>query len=197
MSLTEAFDRPDDGAHLEVLRVRLAQRAGQAGLLDVSYRTVPSPLGELLLAATEAGLVRLAFHSEGFDQVLAGLSDQVGPRLLAHSAPLDAAARELEEYFAGRRRNFDLPLDLRLTRGFRRQVVEQLPTIAYGSTASYAELARRAGSARAMRAVGSACATNPLPVVLPCHRVLRADGSIGGYRGGPEAKRMLLALEAG
>src|SRR5699024_8400442 len=115
----------------------------------------------------------------------------------AHPAPLDAAARELEEYFAGRRRSFDLPLDLRLTRGFRRQVVEQLPTIAYGSTASYAELARRAGSARAMRAVGSACATNPLPVVLPCHRVLRADGSIGGYRGGPEAKRMLLALEAG
>src|SRR5690625_5097987 len=131
MSLPGAFDRPELGAHLEVLRGQLAQRAGKAGLLGVSYRTVPSPLGELLLAATEAGLVRLAFHSEGFDQVLTGLSDQVGPRLLAHSAPLDAAARELEECFAGRRRNFDLPLDLRLTRGFRRQLGAPLAPLSY------------------------------------------------------------------
>lgn len=196
MTLTEAIDRPDDGAHLAGLRARLAQRAEQDGVLDVSYRTVSSPLGALLLAATDVGLVRVAFDREGFDEVLAALAEQVGPRILEHPPALAAAVRELEEYFAGRRRSFDLPLDLRLTRGFRRLVVEQLPTIAYGSTASYAELARRAGSERAMRAVGSACATNPLPVVLPCHRVLRTDGSLGGYRGGPEAKRMLLALEA-
>ncbi len=196
MTLTDAFDRPDDGTHLAELRAHLAQRAAQEGLLDVAYRTVPSPLGELLLAATDVGLLRLAFHREGFDQVLTLLADRVGPRILAHAAPLDEAARELEEYFAGRRRRFDLPLDLRLAHGFRRRVVEALPSIGYGSTASYAEMARRAGSERAVRAVGSACATNPLPVVLPCHRVLRTDGSLGGYRGGPEAKRLLLELEA-
>lgn len=197
MTLTEAFDRPDDAAHLHQLRAHLAQQAGQAGLLDVSYRTVATPLGELLLAATDAGLVRVAFQREGFDAVLTALAEQVGPRILAHPAPLDGAARELEEYFAGRRRTFDLVLDLRLAHGFRRRVIEQLPSIGYGQTASYAEIARRAGSDRAVRAVGSACATNPLPVVLPCHRVLRTDGSLGGYRGGPAAKQQLLQLEAG
>lgn len=197
MTLTEAFDRPDDAAHLHQLRAHLAQQAGQAGLLDVSYRTVATPLGELLLAATDAGLVRVAFQREGFDAVLTALAEQVGPRILAHPAPLDGAARELEEYFAGRRRTFDLMLDLRLAHGFRRRVIEQLPSIGYGQTASYAEIARRAGSDRAVRAVGSACATNPLPVVLPCHRVLRTDGSLGGYRGGPAAKQQLLQLEAG
>lgn len=197
MTLTEAFDRPDDAAHLHQLRAHLAQQAGQAGLLDVSYRTVATPLGELLLAATDAGLVRVAFQREGFDTVLTALAEQVGPRILAHPAPLDGAARELEEYFAGRRRTFDLMLDLRLAHGFRRRVIEQLPSIGYGQTASYAEIARRAGSDRAVRAVGSACATNPLPVVLPCHRVLRTDGSLGGYLGGPAAKQQLLQLEAG
>ncbi|WP_022917906.1 methylated-DNA--[protein]-cysteine S-methyltransferase [Ruania albidiflava] len=196
MRLTRALDRPDDDAHLADLHAHLAQRAEQDQLLDVSYRTVASPVGELLLATTQVGLVRVAFAREDFDQVLSLLADRVGPRILAHVAPLDAAARELEEYFTGQRRRFDLPLDLRLTHGFRRRVVEQLPTIDYGSTASYAEMARRAGSERAVRAVGSACATNPLPVVLPCHRVLRTDGSLGGYLGGPEAKRTLLALEA-
>src|SRR5690606_33051107 len=110
-------------------------------------------------------------------------------------ARLDGAARELDEYFEGRRRSFDLPLDLRLSTGFRREVVNHLPSIGYGRTESYAQVAAAAGHPRAVRAVGSACATNPLPVVVPCHRVVRSDGTLGGYLGGPEAKTALLALE--
>ena len=191
--LAQAF--PDTPDHLAILHERLAAAAGSGGLLDVAYRTVDSPVGPLLLAGTEQGLVRIAFAGEGHDAVLQALADKISPRVLHAPARLDAAARELGEYFAGQRRGFDLPLDWRLAAGFRRTVLSHLPEIGYGRTASYAAVARLAGNPRAIRAAATACATNPLPVVVPCHRVVLADGRIGNYRGGPEAKRTLLTLE--
>ncbi|OFI36463.1 cysteine methyltransferase [Arthrobacter sp. SW1] len=181
---------------LERLHARLAAAAAEQHLLDVAYRTVDSPIGPLLLAATERGLVRVAFALEDHDAVLQALADRLGPRVLENPSRLDAAARQLDEYFAGSRHSFDVPLDFSLSRGFRLSVLEHLPQIPYGSTESYAQVALAAGSPKAVRAVGSACATNPLPVVVPCHRVVRSDGSFGGYLGGPDAKRTLLALEA-
>ncbi|MGH3472467.1 MAG: methylated-DNA--[protein]-cysteine S-methyltransferase [Nocardioidaceae bacterium] len=178
------------------LHRRLASDAEGDGILDIAYRTIDTPVGNLLLAATDRGLVRVAYASQDHDRVLADLADRVSPRILAVSGRLDAAAFELDEYFAGRRRRFDLPLDLRLAHGFRLQVLGHLPAIGYGRTRSYAEIAAATGSPKAVRAVGTACATNPLPVVVPCHRVVRSDGSPGGYAGGVEAKRLLLALEA-
>jgi len=153
-------------------------------------------VGPLLLAATAQGLVRVAFTIENHDNVLNALATQLSPRILSAPQRLDTAAREIDEYFAGRRREFDLPLDFSLSKGFRRSVLSHLTDIGYGHTASYAAVAAAAGSPRAVRAVGTACATNPLPVVVPCHRVVRSDGSSGGYRGGPAAKQTLLALEA-
>ncbi|GHE37954.1 methylated-DNA--protein-cysteine methyltransferase [Streptosporangium violaceochromogenes] len=178
------------------LHARLAEAAERAGVLDVAYRTADTPVGSLLLAATGEGLVRVAYAREDHDRVLAQLAADVSPRVLRAPARLDTAAREIEEYFAGRRRLFDLRLDLRLARGFRRTVLSHLTEIGYGTTASYAALARAAGSPRAVRAAGTACATNPLPIVLPCHRVVRSDGTAGGYVGGAEVKRALLDLEA-
>jgi methylated-DNA-[protein]-cysteine S-methyltransferase len=188
----------DDGAEavLAGLHIELETRAADTGLLEVAYRTIDTPVGALLLAATERGLVRVAYDREDHEQVLAALAAMVSPRILQAPARLDPAAAQLEEYFAGRRTAFDLTLDRRLSRGFRLAVLEHLPEIAYGRTESYAEVARATGNAAAVRAVGSACATNPLPVVVPCHRVLRSDGSLGGYIGGLEAKRALLHLEA-
>jgi methylated-DNA-[protein]-cysteine S-methyltransferase len=188
---------PDvDGATLSRLHGRLAQAAEDAGILDVAYRTVDSPVGALLLAATERGLVRVAFNVEGHDQVLSYLAQHISPRVLRAPGRLDLAARELDEYFAGRRSAFDLPLDFQLSRGFRRTVLSHLTDIGYGATASYAALAAAAGNPKAVRAAATACATNPLPVVVPCHRVVRSDGTIGQYVGGVEAKRTLLTLEA-
>ena len=177
------------------LRARLAARADELTLLDVAYRTIDSPVGPLLLAATETGLVRVAFESEGFDTVLDSLATRVSPRVLQAPRRLDTAAAELDEYFAGTRRAFDLPLDLTLSSGFRQVVQRYLPHIGYGHTQTYTEVAETVGNPRAVRAVGTACATNPLPVVVPCHRVLRTDGSMGGYLGGLDAKRTLLELE--
>jgi methylated-DNA-[protein]-cysteine S-methyltransferase len=187
---------PDDPGTLRRLRERLATAAASAGVLDVAYRTVDTPVGQLLLAATDRGLVRVAFASEGHDEVLQALADRISPRVLDAPGRLDAVARELEEYFAGRRQSFDVPLDWQLATGFRSAVLHQLPGIGYGHTASYATIARLAGSPKAVRAAGTACALNPLPVVVPCHRVVRSDGRMGGYRGGPDAKRTLLDLES-
>jgi methylated-DNA-[protein]-cysteine S-methyltransferase len=188
---------PDDPGHLQALHARLASAAEQAGILDVAYRTVDTPVGTLLLAATERGLVRIAYASENHAGVLQALSERISPRLLNAPGRLDAAATELDQYFAGRRHRFDLPLDWRLLAGFRRTVLSRLATdIGYGHTASYGALAQLAGHPKAARAVGTACATNPLPVVVPCHRIVRADGGIGGYVGGTDAKRILLTLEA-
>jgi len=192
-ALAQAF--PDHPDQLSRLHTRLAAAAQQDGVLDVAYRVIDSPVGPLLLAATEQGLIRVAFALEGHDAVLQSLADKVSPRILSAPGRLDAAAREIDEYFAGRRHTFGLPLDWRLSAGFRRTVLSHLPEIGYGHTASYTAVAQLAGSPKAVRAVGTACATNPLPVVVPCHRVVRANGSMGGYRGGPEAKRALLTLE--
>ncbi|NVM99764.1 methylated-DNA--[protein]-cysteine S-methyltransferase [Arthrobacter sp. SDTb3-6] len=178
------------------LRASLLAAASADGLIDVAYRVVESPVGPLLLAGTEAGLVRVAFAREGHDAVLAALASTVSPRILRAPARLDEAARELDEYFAGRRRRFELPLDFRLAGGFRREVLAHLPEIGYGHTASYAAVAALTSSPRAVRAVGTACARNPLPLVVPCHRVVRSDGSRGAYVGGTEAKALLLDLEA-
>jgi methylated-DNA-[protein]-cysteine S-methyltransferase len=182
-------------ATLDRLHERLVDAASTEQVLDVAYTTVDSPLGSLLLAATEAGVVRLAYQVEDHDQVLESLALQISPRVLRAPGRLDEAARQLEAYFAGRRRALDVPLDLRLSAGFRRQVLNHLRTIGYGQTESYAGVAEAVGRARAVRAVGSACATNPLPLLVPCHRVLRSDGALGGYVGGLRAKQALLALE--
>ena len=177
------------------LRARLGEAAARDGLLDVAYREVATPVGSLLLAATEQGLVRVAYESQDHDRVLATLAELVSPRVLRAPARLDPVARQLEEYFGGQRRRFDLPLDLRLAHGFRRSVLGHLPDIGYGHTESYAQVATAAGSPHAVRAVGTACALNPLPVVVPCHRVIRSDGSLGQYAGGAAAKEILLHLE--
>jgi methylated-DNA-[protein]-cysteine S-methyltransferase len=182
-------------AQLRGLHLRLAARAEAEGLLDVAYRTLDTPVGSLLLAATDRGLVRVAYEIQGHDQALESLAARVSPRILNAPARLDTASREIDEYFAGRRTEFDLPLDFSLAHGFRRTVLSHLPEIGYGNTASYAAVAALAGSPRAFRAVGTACAANPLPVVVPCHRVIRSDGSLSGYAGGPAAKQALLALE--
>jgi methylated-DNA-[protein]-cysteine S-methyltransferase len=184
-----------DPAELDRLHHRLVAAAAADGSLDLAYRTIDSPLGPLLLAATEQGLVRLAYEREDHDRVLQTLAARVSPRILRAPGRLDETARQLDDYFAGSRHGFDLPVDLRLATGFRRQVLDHLRTIGYGRTQSYTAVAAATGRPRAVRAVGSACATNPVPVVVPCHRVLRSDGSLGGYIGGLGAKRTLLALE--
>ncbi|RZK95628.1 MAG: methylated-DNA--[protein]-cysteine S-methyltransferase [Rhodococcus sp. (in: high G+C Gram-positive bacteria)] len=185
-----------DSAVEQKLRERLAMVAAEAGLLDVAYRTLDTPVGSLLLAATDRGLVRVAFPNQNHDAVLQTLAEQISPRILRAPARLDRVAREIDEYFLGERTSFDVPLDFRLSKGFRLDVLHHLPDIAYGHTASYATVAAAAGSPKAVRAVGTACALNPLPVVVPCHRVVRSDGSMGQYAGGPEAKSILLTLEA-
>lgn len=193
--ITRVLTHVEDGA-LRRLSERLAKSADTEGILDVAYRTLDSPVGPLVLAMTEMGLVRIAFDRGDRDQVLAVLGEKISPRVLRAPHKLDPVARELDEYFNGKRTSFDLAIDYRLASGFRREVIKHLPDIPYGHTASYAEIARLAGSPRAVRAAGTACATNPLPIVIPCHRVIRTDGSLGGYAGGPAAKEALLALEA-
>jgi methylated-DNA-[protein]-cysteine S-methyltransferase len=184
------------GLDADVLHSRLVDGAERDGVLDVSYRTIDSPIGPLLLAATPEGLVRVAFDREDHDVVLADLAHDISPRILQAPRRLDGVATQLDEYFSGRRRAFDVPIDLQLAHGFRRTVLMHLRDIAYGETASYAMVAAASGSTNAVRAVGSACANNPLPLVVPCHRVVRSDGSIGQYLGGTETKQALLAMEA-
>lgn len=188
--------RTTDNVQLDRLHAGLISRAEGEGLLDIAYRTVDSPVGSLLLAATELGLLRVAYAIEDHDVVLSHIAATVSPRVLQAPQRLEDTARELEEYFAGRRQGFDLPLDLRLSGGFRREILGRLPRIGYGQTVSYAAMAASAGRPKASRAVGTACATNPVPIVIPCHRVVRSDGTLGGYLGGLEIKRQLLDLEA-
>jgi methylated-DNA-[protein]-cysteine S-methyltransferase len=187
----------DDTETMDRLRDQLVAAAEADQLLDLAYRTVDSPVGRLLVAATDQGLVRVAYEREDHDHVLQGLSELISPRILRAPRRLDQTARQLAEYFAGERRDFVLPLDFRLAHGFRRAVLAHLVLINYGRTESYAEVAAATGHAQAIRAVGTACATNPMPVIVPCHRVVRSDGKLGGYVGGLEAKAALLALEAG
>ena len=192
--LTEHF--PVEQDHLRSLHARLERAAQACDLLDIAYRTVDSAVGALLLAATPQGLLRVAFANEGHDLVLQNLSERISPRVLEAPTRLDPVARQLDEYFTGRRHTFDVTLDWSLSHGFRRTVLGHLATdVSYGDTASYATLARLSGSPKAVRAVGTACATNPIPILVPCHRVIRSDGTAGSYRGGPAAKRVLLDLE--
>jgi methylated-DNA-[protein]-cysteine S-methyltransferase len=184
-----------DGRILARLHADLVERAARDGLLDVAYRVVDSPVGSLLVAAGERGVLRVAFDVQGHDAALQELAERVSPRVLAGGRRLDAVLRELDEYFAGRRRAFDVPVDLRLAAGFRREVVLALPDVPYGATASYAQVAAATGRPAAVRAVGTACARNPVPLLLPCHRVVRSDGTPGRYAGGDAAKTTLLALE--
>lgn len=173
----------------------LEAAAAAAGLLDVAYAELDTPVGKLLLAATPRGLVRVAYVDEDEDAVLAELARLVSPRVLAAPARLDQSRRELDQYFAGARRHFDLRLDWRLTGGFSRRVLQATKRIPYGAVSSYAQVAARAGSPRASRAAGNALGRNPLPVVVPCHRVLHSGGGLGGYTGGVERKRALLSVE--
>jgi methylated-DNA-[protein]-cysteine S-methyltransferase len=187
---------PVDPEDLRRLHARLEHDAQARDLLDIAYRTVDSAVGPLLLAATPQGLLRVAFASEGTENVLTDLARRISPRMLESPTRLDPVARQLDEYFAGHRHNFDLALDWSLSQGFRRRVLGHLATdITYGTHASYAKLALLSGSPKAVRAVGTACATNPIPIVVPCHRVIRSDGTMGNYRGGAVAKRALLELE--
>jgi methylated-DNA-[protein]-cysteine S-methyltransferase len=175
----------------------LAAAATAAGMLDVAYATTDSPLGTLLLASTDQGLVRVAYLDFAErDEVLQSLADRISPRMLEAPRRLDQPRRELDDYFDGRRRDFDLPLDRRLMSDFARRVLSATATIPYGSVSTYGAVALEAGSPRGSRAAGNALGSNPMPIVIPCHRVLHADGGIGGYTGGLERKRTLLELES-
>ncbi len=171
------------------------RRAEREGLLDVAYTEVDTPVGRLLLAATPRGLVRITFPIESTDTVLEQLAQAISPRVLESPARLDDTRRELDLYFEGKLTDFDLPLDWQLSRGFYRKVLRATARIPYGKTRSYSELARRAGSPRAVRAAGTALGSNPIPIVVPCHRVLRRGGALGGYGGGLDVKQHLLELE--
>jgi methylated-DNA-[protein]-cysteine S-methyltransferase len=170
-------------------------RAAEEGLLDVAYATADSPFGPLLLAQTSRGLVRVGLPNQDSDALLVDLADRVSPRVLEAPAELDAVRRGLDLYFAGKLDHFDLPLDWRLSGGFRQRVLRAINRIPYGQTRSYTEMARKAGNERAVRAAGSACGSNPIPLVVPCHRVLRTGGALGGYGGGLPMKQALLELE--
>lgn len=174
---------------------RLPEAAAAAGVLGVAYATVDSPLGPLLVAATPRGVVRLAYPEEERDAVLGELAVRVSPRVLEAPATLDHVRRELDEYFVRRRRSFDQPVDLSLVRGFARRVLRATARIPFGGVASYRDVAGRAGSPRAGRAAGNALGSNPIPIVVPCHRVVHAGGGLGGYTGGLDRKRFLLGLE--
>jgi methylated-DNA-[protein]-cysteine S-methyltransferase len=174
---------------------RLAERAAEESLLDVAYTTADSPFGSLLLASTPRGLVRVGLPNQDSDKLLEDLASRVSPRVLEAPARLDEARRELDLYFEGKLDHFELPLDWQLSDGFRLRVLRAIAKIPYGQTRNYTEMASRAGNERAVRAAGTACGRNPIPVVVPCHRVLRRSGALGGYGGGLPMKQALLELE--
>ena len=184
-----------DSAGNEALAAEFLRRAEQEGLLDVAYTEIDTPVGRILLAGTRRGLVKVAFPNRPADEVLEQLVQSVSPRVLESPARLDEARRELDRYFEGRLHDFDLPLDWQLTHGFYRKVLRATARIPYGQTRSYKQIASTAGSPRAVRATGSALGSNPLPIIVPCHRVLRTGGALGGYGGGLETKQALLELE--
>jgi methylated-DNA-[protein]-cysteine S-methyltransferase len=178
---------------VDELVARALARADATGLVDVAWATEDSPIGPLTLAATPGGLVQIAFGAG--EDVLDELARRVSPRVVHLPRRLDAVRRQLDEYFAGERRDFDVVLDRRLSRGYRLEVLEALSRVPFGQTVTYKDLADRTGHPGASRAVGTAMATNPIPVVVPCHRVLRSGGALGGYGGGLDAKVWLLRHE--
>jgi len=175
--------------------VELARRADAAGLLDVAWSTLDTPLGPIAVFVTPRGLVRVAYDRENFGAVADEVAERVSPRVLLAPRRTDAVRAQLDAYFAKGRRAFDLPIDWTLVRGFNRGVLRATAAIPYGEVASYGDVASAAGSPRAARAAGNALAGNPIPIVVPCHRVIHADGGLGGYTGGLETKRFLLGLE--
>lgn len=188
--------RPSDEAFdLDRLRARLAREAGEAGLLDVAYGTVDSPLGPLTAFVTPRGLVRLSYPGEPIEEQLEELAAAVSPRVLAAPQRTDPVRRQLDEYFSGARRDFEVPIDWRLLAGFRAAVLRATARIPFGSVSSYRDVATAAGSPNAYRAAGNALGSNPIPIVVPCHRVLHSGGGLGGYTGGLDRKRFLLRLE--
>jgi methylated-DNA-[protein]-cysteine S-methyltransferase len=175
---------------------RLAERAEREGLAEVAYASYDSPLGTAHVAATERGLVSVGLPNLSEESFLAHISGGLSPRLLELPARLDRARRQLDEYFAGERQQFDLDVDWRLVRpGFYSRVLRNTAKLPFGTTSTYGEIAARAGNPRAYRAAGTALGRNPIPIVVPCHRVLPSGGDIGGYGGGPEMKEFLLRLE--
>lgn len=175
---------------------RAAERAGAGGEADVAYAIEPSPLGDLLVAMTRRGLVGIYYEDAGErDELLDRLAGRLSPRVVEAPARIDPVRRELDEYFAGTRTEFEVPLDWSLTDGFTRRVLKATARIPYGGASTYREMAGRAGSERAARAAGNALGANPIPIIVPCHRVLRTGGDLGGYGGGVARKRFLLDLE--
>jgi methylated-DNA-[protein]-cysteine S-methyltransferase len=176
----------------------LTEAAAAAGLLDVAYATLDTPLGKLLLASTPKGLVRIAYIDyDDENAVLEQLAARVSPRVLAAPRRLDQPRRELDEYFAGRRRHFETPQDWQLIQGFARRVLTATAHVPYGATATYKQMATEAGNERAFRAAGNALGSNPIPIIVPCHRILHSGGGLGGYTGGLDKKRVLLEVERG
>jgi methylated-DNA-[protein]-cysteine S-methyltransferase len=173
----------------------LARRADAAGLLDVAWATLDTPLGPIAVFVTPRGLVRVAYDRENFGEVAAEVAEQVSPRVLVAPQRTDVVREQLDDYFEGHRRSFDVAIDWTLVHGFNQGVLRATADIPFGETASYGEVAAAAGSPRAARAAGNALAGNPIPIVVPCHRVIHADGGIGGYTGGLDNKRFLLRLE--
>jgi methylated-DNA-[protein]-cysteine S-methyltransferase len=174
---------------------RLAERASEEGLLDVAYASADSPFGPLLLAQTPKGLIRVGLPNQDADKLLTELATKISPRVIEAPAQLDEARRELDLYFEGKLDSFDLPLDWRLSDGFQLRIQKAIARIPYGETRNYTEMATKAGNVRAVRAAGTACGRNPIPVIVPCHRVLRSSGGLGGYGGGLPMKQGLLELE--
>ena len=177
------------------LTTALARRASKAALLDVAYAEIDSPIGELMVFVTPRGLLRIKYADEPIEGVLADVASRVSPRILHAPARTDVARHALEAYFGLRRRTFNLPIDWSLVRGFTASVLRQTARIPFGDVLTYGQVAAQAGSPRAARAAGNALGSNPIPIVVPCHRVLHADGGLGGYSGGLDRKRYLLALE--
>jgi methylated-DNA-[protein]-cysteine S-methyltransferase len=180
----------------QTLDRKFRQAAAEAGLVDVSFDVADSPIGPLLLAVTEAGLCRISFDPEP-ERETEELARTFGVRVLRGPREVDRVRRELDEYFEGRRHAFDLPLDLRSRTGFSREILDRLARVPYGEVTTYGSLAAQAGKPRAARAVGTVMNRNPIPIVLPCHRVVGSTGGLVGYGGGLHRKRQLLDLEAG
>jgi methylated-DNA-[protein]-cysteine S-methyltransferase len=174
---------------------RFARQAQASGLVDVAFAEMESPFGTLLMASTPKGLVRLAYPDEDRDEVLEDLARKVSPRLLQAPERLDDVRRQLDDYFDGRLRGFDLEVDYALTHGFVRRVLRATSRIPFGEVRTYRVVAEKAGNVRAVRAAGNALGSNPIPIVVPCHRVVRTGGGLGGYTGGVDRKRFLLLLE--
>jgi methylated-DNA-[protein]-cysteine S-methyltransferase len=195
-SLKRSAPQPDAAAVAAAAR-NVVDRATADGLVDLTYAVVPSPVGELATVCSRHGLICLSYDAERIDLLLDSLAEHVSPRIVESRSRIDAVERQLDEYFAGRREYFDLPLDWTLTRGFHRRVLRATARIPYGDAATYTEVAARAGSPRAVRAAGNALGRNPIPIIVPCHRVLRTGGGLGGYGGGLDRKRYLLDLESG